>query len=341
MSFSVLARMISSAMQEFDEVQFIWHGGETTVVPIEFYQKAVSLQARFLRPGCRVRNDIQTNATRLDDKWARFFKEADFGVGVSLDGPQELHDRHRPNAAGRSSFEDVLRGIEVLKRHHIPVSALMVVDETTLALGPDRIFDFFVERGITGFGCLGAKPQNQPDALPGTPAPSYLEPERMTRFMTRLYDRWLEHGDPKITIQEFELIHGRLGTKGRRGCTMEGDCLGRFFIVEPNGEVSHCDLFLGDSAYNFGNVLHLSFTEMIQSEKMARLRQANDHAVNVMREHCPEFKTCMGGCPHDRYISYRHNPAHSEGCCGKFGLISHIRSRLQSQRQLNPLRVVA
>jgi len=337
----MLARVISCALRDFDEVQFIWHGGETTVVPIEFYEKAIALQARFLRPGCRVRNDLQTNATRIDDKWANFFKEANFGVGVSLDGPPELHDRHRPNAAGKGSFEDVMRGIEVLKRHRVPVSALMVVDEGTLALGPDRIFDFFLERGITAFGCLDAKPQNQPNALPGIPSPTYLEPERMTRFMTRLYDRWSEHGDPKICIQEFELIRRRLGGKGRRSCTMEGNCFGRFFIVEPNGEVSHCDLFLGDPAYTVGNVLQLSFTEMAQSEKLAKLTEANDRAVDIMRERCPEFSTCMGGCPHDRYISYRHNPAHSEGCCGKYGLISHIRSRLREQEESSQLRVVA
>lgn len=341
MSFSVLARMISSALQEFDDVQFIWHGGETTVVPIEFYQKAMAIQARFLRPGCNVRNDIQTNATRVDDKWGRFFKEANFGVGVSLDGPQELHDRHRLHAGGRGSYEDVIRGIEVLKRHRVPVSVLMVVDEATLALGPDRTFDFFLARGITAFGCLGAKPKNQPDAVPCTPAVPYVVPERMTRFMTRLYDRWLEHGDPKIKIRELAFIQSRIEGKGMRGCTMEGDCLGHYFIIEPNGEASHCDLFLGDSAYSFGNVQLLSFTEMIQSEKMARLKQANDHAVNVMREHCAEFKTCMGGCPHDRYISHRHNPAHSESCCGQYGLISHIRSRLRGQQHPNPLRVVA
>ena len=341
MSFSVLARMISSALQEFDDVQFIWHGGETTVVPIEFYQKAMAIQARFLRPGCRARNDLQTNATRLDDRWGSFFKEANFGVGVSLDGPQELHDRHRLYAGGRSSFADVFRGIEVLKRHQVPVSVLLVVDEATLTLGPDRIFDFFLEHGITTFGCLAAKPTNQPDAVPGTRAAHYVEPERMTRFMARLYDRWLEHGDPGITIREFSFIESRIEGTGMRGCTMEGNCLGRYFIVEPNGDVSHCDLFLGDSAYCFGNVQHLSFTEMIQGEKMARLKRANDHALNDMRERCPEFNTCMGGCPHDRYISYRHNPTHSESCCGQYGLISHIRSRLRDRLKQTPLPIVA
>src|SRR5438552_11169747 len=84
MSFPVLARTISAALREFDSVDFIWHGGETTLVPIDFYRKAVAIQARFRRPGCVVRNSLQTNATRLDNSWGRFFKEADFAIGMSL-----------------------------------------------------------------------------------------------------------------------------------------------------------------------------------------------------------------------------------------------------------------
>jgi uncharacterized protein len=340
MSFAVLSRMISSALREFDDVQFVWHGGETTVLPIEFYKKAMAIQARFLRPGCRVRNDIQTNATRLDDKWGAFLKDANFGVGMSLDGPRELQDRHRLYAGGQSSFDDVIRGIGVLKRHQLPISVLMVVDDETIALGPDRVFDFFVEHGISKFGCIAAKPENKPGASPGTAAIHYVEPERMTKFMTRLYDRWLEHGDRNISIRELSLIQARITGNGMRGCTMEGNCLGHYFIIEPNGEAAHCDLFLGDPAYSLGNVMQMSFAEMIHSEKMNRLKQANDLAVGVMREHCSEFKTCMGGCPHERYISYRHNPAHSEECCGQYDLISHIRSR-QPNQQPSPLHVVA
>ena len=138
MSFRVLAHVIASAMATFDSVQFIWHGGETTLVPISFYKKAMALQARYLRPGCTVRNDLQTNGTRIDDEWAEFFRENQFGVGVSLDGPREIHDRQRLDAGGKPSFDRVLGGLDTLRRHGIPSSILMVVDEDTLALGPDR-----------------------------------------------------------------------------------------------------------------------------------------------------------------------------------------------------------
>lgn len=333
MSFEVLAKMIASALAHYDAAQFIWHGGETTLMPMEFYQKAMALQARFLRPGCKVRNNIQTNATRLTDEWISFFKEADFGVGVSLDGPRHLQDRHRLYAGGRSSYDDVLRGIEKLRKHGLPPSILMVVDEDTLELGPDKVFDFFLELNIKSFGCIAAKPRIQPDAAPMTPAEHYVDPPRMTRFFKRLYDRWLEHGDPDIHIRELDGLHDRVsqGGKAHGFCTLAGGCLGHYFIVEPNGDIAHCDLFLGDPAYSFGNVTTTSFPEILRSEKLAQLKTANNQAVDVMRKRCPEFKTCMGGCPHDRYISYRHNPEHSAGCCGQYELISHIRSRLQTQ----------
>ena len=326
MAFPVLAHLIASAMATFDNVQFIWHGGETTLVPITFYKKAMALQARYLRPGCTVRNDLQTNGTRIDDEWAQFFRENKFGVGVSLDGPREIHDRQRLNASGQPSFDRVLGGLDTLKRHGIPLSILMVVDEDTLALGPNKVFDFFLEVGIKKYGCLAAKPHVNPGARPGTPAKHYVEPRRMTEFLCSLYDRWLEHGDPEIQIREIHSVIARFENTKRGFCTLEGDCLGHYFIAEPNGDLAHCDLFLGDPSYSFGNIMETSFSEILNGANLKRLRTENAAAISKLRS-CREFSTCMGGCPHDRYISYRHNPDHTEKCCGQLELISYIRSR--------------
>lgn len=327
MSFTVLAHLVSSALANFDNVQFIWHGGEPTLVPIEFFQKAMALQARYLRSGCTVRNDFQTNATRIDDRWAQFFKSNSFGVGVSLDGPPELQNRQRPRIGGKPSYEHVIRGITTLRRHDIPVSVLMVVDDDTLALGPDAVFDFFLSLGIKKYGCLAAKPHVNPSASPGTPARPYVEPKRMTEFLCRLYDRWLSHGDSEIQIRELHAILSRL-TMSRRGfCTLEGNCLGHYFIAEPNGEIAHCDLFLGDPAYSFGNILNTGFEEICHGAKLNTLKSENACAVAKL-SHCAEYEICMGGCPHDRYISYRHNSSHTEECCGLRELIAYVRSRI-------------
>lgn len=334
MSFATLARLTAQAMAEYDHVDFIWHGGETTAIPLAFYQKAMMLQARFLRPGCRVQNSLQTNGTRVDDTWASFFKAWNFSLGVSVDGPRALQDRKRRYVGGKSSYDDVLRGIAVLRRYQIPVGVLMVIDEDTLALGPDRLFEWCLENGIKRFGCLAAKPPCQPEAGPGSPAPFYVDPPRMMRFLRGLYDRWLAHGDPEVEIREISGLENRLGVidGGTNHCSLEGDCLGKYYLVEPSGQLEHCDLFLGDSKYAFGNIHDRTFGDIDGCGGMRELRQANAQSVEVMRSSCPEFRVCNGWCPHERYISYRHNLAHSDECCGLRELIEHIRANPRRTR---------
>ena len=172
MSFQVLVSLISAALKDpaHDSVEFIWHGGETTLLPISFYEKAIFLQSQFRRPGQLIRNSIQTNGTRLTSEWISFFRANRVAVGISLDGPPELNDRVRVRRSGRGSFELVQKGIELLRCGGVPFSVLMVVDEETLGVGPNRIFDFLLESKVKSVAFLAAKPANQPAALPGTKA---------------------------------------------------------------------------------------------------------------------------------------------------------------------------
>ena len=328
MAFPIMARMIASALRnpDADSVEFIWHGGETTLLPIAFYEKALIVQSRFRRPGQVIQNEIQTNGTRLTPAWARFLRANRFGVGISLDGPPEIHDRSRRYASGRASFVDVRRGVQLLQEFRIPFSVLMVIDEEALALGPDRIFDFFVEQGIKTFGLLPARPTNQPDAAPNTPTDHYIEPARANAFFARLYDRWREHGDPEIHIRELMSIEQRLQGRAPLVCLFAGGCLGRYYMVEPNGDVTHCDLFVGDENYRLGNLLHDDFAAIGRSTKLVALQQQNAAALHAMRA-CPEFGVCNGWCPHERYTAAHHAPDYTSSCCGLRPLIEHIRTR--------------
>lgn len=334
MRFPVLARLISETLTYPDHnvIDFMWHGGETTVLPMAYYEKAMLVQARFRRSGQRIRNIIQTNATRLTPEWARFLRENRFTVGVSIDGPPENHDKYRRYVNGRPSFDDVVRGINLLREHRVPFGVLMVVDQGVLDLGPDRVFDFIVEHNIWNIGFCSAKPTNQPDALPGTPTVHYTDPVTMNAFMTRIYDRWLEHGNTMISIREISAINASLAHDGPVACTLAGGCLGTYFVVEPNGDMAHCDLFLGDPGYDVGNIMRDSFTAIKNSINLQRLKEQNEHALSQMRG-CPEFEVCNGWCPHERYLSVRHNPAHRSDCCGLRDLISHIKTRQTEARQ--------
>lgn len=329
MRFPVLARLIKAALDdsEHDSVDFIWHGGEPTVLPLDFYRKALYLQSRFSRPGQAIRNVIQTNGTALTPEWARFFKTYDFSVGISLDGPPELHDRYRRYASGRPSSADILKGMQLLQQHRVAFTVLMVIDEEALALGADGVFDAFLALGVKNFSLIEAKPANQPDAPPGTPTDHYVSPPRMTEFLCRLYDRWREHGDESIYIRELAAIQNRLRGLRPGICKLAGACLGKYFLIEPNGDVAHCDLFLGDARYTLGNITRQSFADLRASLNLKLLELDERRALDAMRA-CPEFGVCQGWCPHERYLSARHNPSHVGDCCGLRKLINHVRRRL-------------
>jgi uncharacterized protein len=329
MSFPVLAHLTAKALAEpaHRAVEFIWHGGEPTVLPRSFYERAVYLQARLRRPGQTIRNSLQSNGTQIDAEWACFLRDHEFAVSVSLDGPPSVHDEYRVYASGRPSFDDVRRGLDTLRHHGVPTSVLMVIDRGALELGPDAIFDFFVAEGITSYGLLAAKPVNQPEVRPGTPASHYITPAEMTRFLRAYFDRWVAHGDPDIRIRELDGLLRRLGSHRANVCTLAGSCFGRYYLVEPNGEVAHCDLFIGDPAYTVGSVMTDSFASFDSGAPLRRLREANNQALASMSG-CPEFTVCNGWCPHERYIGYRHDPRYTSDCCGLSDLIQHIRDRL-------------
>ena len=327
MSFKILARTIAAALaSDSAHVHFIWHGGETTILPVSFYEKALSIQSRFRRPGQRIVNSIQTNGTLVDGEWASFFSRNAFGVGVSIDGTATLHNRQRPYAGGRGSWEDTLRGIRILEEHGVRTSVLMVIDDDALAMGAQRVFDSMLSNGIKRFGLLSARPVNQPDAVPGTATKHYVTATRMSQFLMAMYECWERHGDPEIQVRELAAVRSQLTAGAEKPCTLMGGCIGTFFLVEPDGEIAHCDLFLGDRRFTLGNIIETDFASLRQSAATRNLVRANKAELLAVSQ-CPEVGICNGGCPHDRYLTARHDPANA-GCCGQRELIQFVRERL-------------
>jgi uncharacterized protein len=326
MAFPVLVSLIDAALRDptHQSVEFIWHGGETTLLPRSFYEKAIFLQAQFRRPGQVIRNSMQTNGTRLTRDWISFFRANGISVGISLDGPPELNDRMRVNRSGRGSFERIRRGMDLWRDGNVSFSLLMVVDEEALEIGPDRIFDFFVETNVKSVAFLAAAPANQPAALPRTNAAHYVDPLRMGAFLKCIYDRWVAQGEDSMHIREFKSLRARIQGDDGGFCTLSGSCLGRYFMVEPDGTVAHCDLFVGDERYILGNITCEDFAAIRNAERLRSLEADWREERNQMAS-CPEFAICQGWCPHERYLSKRHSLAHTQSCCGLRDLIEHIR----------------
>ena len=334
MSFPVMAHMIAHALPEHNRVRFIWHGGEPTLLPISFYEKALLVQARLRRPGQEVGNSFQTNATKLTPAWARFFQANNIQVGISIDGPAHLHNSHRSYPCGKGSYDDVIQGLNLLKEHEVEFSGLVVVDEGTLDFGAESLLDFLVGQGIRSFGLLPAKPRNEPEAKRGSVTPHYVEPARVNAFLMDLYDAWLRRGDRSVRIRELEVLKAQIKGVSGRSCTLSGECWGRYYTIEPDGSVAACDVFSGDPRYTLGNVMTDSFTEIANGKELLQLKKEHRDAMQAMSG-CPEFHVCKGWCPHERYVSIRHNKGHRDDCCGLRDLIAHIRNRMAEEPRMS------
>lgn len=325
MSDEILEQSIKSILSNSSNrvIEFIWHGGEPTLLPISHYQKIVTIQSKYRRNDQLILNRLQTNGTRLNRDWVQFIKNNGFGIGISIDGPPKLHDRQRVYPDGKGSFDKVQAAIKLLQEENIQFMVLMVIDKLGLEVGASAIFEFFNRLKIKNYGLLAATPINKADTE--LPFSHYVNPSEFTKFLIDIYNCWINQSDFSIRIRELDdlvrLIHG----KTSRTCTLNGSCFGSYFIIEPDGQVAHCELFQGDSKYTIGNILKEPFEVLQRSSHLIELNNENETSVKKMIG-CEHFKICKGWCPHERYLSEQYDSSFDSKCCGLADLISHIKA---------------
>lgn len=324
MTFPVLARAIRSALQPgMRHVDFVWHGGEPTTLPLEFFRKALWLQERFRSPGQAIENSIQTNGTRLTPEWLDFLREHRFSVGVSLDGPPEVHDLRRLDAAGRPTAARVRDGLDQLRAARIrSLGVLMVVDEDVVALGARRVLDYLLDLGVPGVAVLNVLPDNVP---PGQPfSGSYLPLPRYIEFLRDLFRLWWPDHVERLRIRELSTLVAQLRGGRPEICIFAGDCFGLYLTIEPTGEIAACDKYIGDPRYRFGSILHTEFSTLQQAPRLTRVQRDNTAETERMLSACRWSGICHGACPHDRYTGSRHLPGYDSTCCGYAPLLEEM-----------------
>jgi len=320
MSLDTISQIIKKALDYADHVKFIWHGGEPLLMGIQFYEKIVELQKTYKRDDQTIKNTLQTNGTLISQEWVDFFKANDFQVGVSLDGPPEVHNANRIFKSGQGSFEQVMRGIRLLRENGIRFGVLAVITKETVRIGAKRFLGFFIENGIFGIGILRQRPAL---IIGGTDA---LPRDEFEKFAIELFDYWYSLDDPRIRIREFDAILSRI--LGARGgvCIFSGDCVGKYLGITPVGDVYHCDEFMFDYSYKLGNVREQTFEEMLNpmNPKLIRIRSETEGTKKSIS--CKYSKICNYGCPKDRYVFSR--VYNEEGTCGWCNVIDHIYKRV-------------
>lgn len=299
MTDEVLERMVATYMGTPQPVySFGWQGGEPTLMGTAFFRRAVELQKRYGGPGARVANGLQTNATMITHDLASLLAEYRFLVGVSLDGPAEVHDVYRKNMAGGGSHARVMRGIELLQDHGVDFNILVLVNRGNVNRATE-VYEYLVEHGFLYQQYI---PCVEYDA-DGRLLPFAISGEEWGHFMTEVFDRWYPSDTRRVSIRHFDSVLELLVHRRYNVCAMSGAC-DHYFVVEHNGDVYPCDFFVRSDT-QIGSIMTSgadpSIWAAFQNSPRYRAFAARKSNWNARCSSCPYLPYCSGDCPKHRY----------------------------------------
>lgn len=289
----ILKAMIDFFCRDQDDIEFIWHGGEPLLAGLDFYRRAVEFQDAQEQQGKKITNFIQTNATLITPEWVHFFVENDFLVGVSFDGPKEAHDqfRHYPN--GKGSYDDVMRGIDLLRQANI-FNGIICGISTINHRSPKEIFNFFLAENIKKLKFARVKSIGHCNDVSSLVIP----PTQYADFMIAIFDLWLELDDLEVEIRDIQSVVSLIFGGNKRECIYMGQC-DQFVTVYSDGSIYGCDSFPKTDVLRFGSVLD----EPAIVKSNLRLQNFRE-LLEKRKEHCricDWYFICKGGCAKDCY----------------------------------------
>jgi uncharacterized protein len=332
------------ASQRTREITFAWQGGEPTLMGLDFFQRAIALQKKYTKPGMVIQNTLQTNGTLLNTEWAEFFKKHNFLLGISIDGPQALHDEFRVNKGGEGSFAQVMRGLRLLQEHGVEYNILCTVHAANQDY-PLEVYRFFRDELSAAFiQFIPIVERVTPEILPlanlgwserdGGERPLYTQAgDKFTRrsvnaekygaFLNTIFDEWVRNDVGKIYIQHFDVALGAwLGQPGAL-CIFAPTC-GQALALEHNGDLFSCDHFV-EPHYLLGNIHE---TDLLKLGAAPKQRQFGEEKLSTLPKYCRECEVrfaCHGGCPKNRFIR---TPDGETGlnylCAGYKAFFNHI-----------------
>jgi len=295
MSDEVLEHMVQSYLAtEQPAYSFGWQGGEPTLMGLDFFKRVVELQEQHGRDGIAVSNGLQTNTTLIDDAWARHLARYNMLVGVSIDGPAEIHNRFRVYADGRGAHDAVMAGVERLRRHHVEFNVLTLVSQANVKQ-PREVYHYLRdELGVMFHQYIECVEQDEHDQL----LPFAISGREWGDFLCAIFDEWIACEDThRVSVRLFDSILAMLVDGQPNACTFGTDCR-QYLVVEYNGDVYPCDFYV-EPELKLGNIMQNSWEELLSSPLYesfgARKRQWNETC-----ETCKYLKLCAGCCQKNR-----------------------------------------
>jgi len=307
------------------EVTIAWQGGEPTLMGLDFFRRAVDAEKRYARAGQRIENSFQTNGILIDEEWCRFFHDNHFLVGLSLDGPRELHDAYRHDKGGRPVFDKVERAARLMQRHGVEFNILFTVNAVN-SRRPLDVYRYFrdelkapylqlipiVERANdTGFQEGEAVTERS------------VKPEQYGRFLIEIFDEWVKRDVGKMFVQTFDGVLASY-VRGRSSLCVFSPTCGEGVALEHNGDVYSCDHYV-EPRYILGNITETPLPELVSSEAQRSFGRAKSEALPKLCRECPFLFTCHGECPKNRVLTTPDGePGLNWLCAGLKAFFAHV-----------------
>ena len=344
-------RQLIEAHTRAPVVEVAWQGGEPTLMGIEFFRRSVELVDRYLRPGQRAAYTIQTNGTKLDADWAAFFNEQDFLVGISIDGPREIHDTYRLTRGGRGSFDQVMRGLAHLRSADVEYNVLTTVHAANERRGREvyrflrdecgaRFMQFIpvIERVTEAAGDGGVPWSSWRDR------PLYVKegqavtgrsvtPDGYGRFLLDIFEEWVRHDVARVYVQMFDTaLANWVGEQP--GMCVHCETCGFALALEHTGDVYSCDHFV-EPRYLLGNITDRHLIDLVSSEQQQRFGLDKRDTLPPYCRQCDVRFACHGGCPKDRFVDTPDGDPGLNYLCPSFKLFfGHVREPMRTMAEL-------
>ena len=351
MSDEVLSRFITNYIksQPTPVVEFVWQGGEPTLLGIDFFRRVIELQKPFTRYKT-ITNSLQTNGTLLTDEWCHFLKQHNFMVGISLDGPRDIHDRYRRDRQGNGTFDLVIRGLRLLQKHNVDYNVLACVARDT-ARWPLDVYRFLRDQGVEfiqftpiveriadaryrRLGLRLAGPASlDKEELQNEIPPWTVIPEEYGDFLITIYEEWVRHDVGKVFVMNFEwALNAWIGNPSPL-CIHAEQC-GRSIVIEHNGDVYACDHCVYPQ-YSLGNIMTDTLSRMVEKSLQSGFGVSKGTTLPLWCRECDVIAACQGGCPKHRFEkTCEDEPGLHYLCAGYNKFFLHIRKYLKAMTTL-------
>lgn len=333
MSDELLERFVQEYIQAqtMSQVLFTWHGGEPLMRPLSFYRKAVALQEKYAF-GRQIDNTIQTNGTLLTDEWCEFFKEHNWLVGISIDGPQEFHDEYRRTASDKPSWQKVMRGIRLLRKHGVEWNAMAVVNDFNAGY-PLEFYHFFKEMGAKyiQFAPVVERMAAHSDGRhlatlvdQECPVADFsVSPAQWGDFLCAIFDEWVRHDVGQTYVEIFDCTLANWVGERPGICVYAKEC-GHAGVMEFNGDVYSCDHFVFPE-YKLGNIRDRTLVEMLYGEQQRQFSCLKHASLPKQCKECEWEFACHGECPKNRFVNDRYGyPGLNYLCSGYRHFYEHV-----------------